>query len=245
MKCSNECTCAKHKRANLSGRRFGRLLAVRDVGANKFRKRLWECQCSCGRTTTVPSLNLTSGNTRSCGCFKLDNIVEIGHKNLGVYGRNGRKLNSGDGARLRYDAFNALTPESAYWVGFLMADGYINRCKKGAPDVALCLSIKDKEHVYKFKGFLHSDRAVSFSKGRYPTAIFSVSSESLVTRLEQLGVTTHKTFTARVDEKLADNPHFWRGLIDGDGCLHKHKKTQVLPIRDRVRGYLSSIFAVC
>lgn len=33
----------------------------------KTRGVLWECQCSCGKTTDVPSNGLTSGNNVSCG----------------------------------------------------------------------------------------------------------------------------------------------------------------------------------
>jgi 5-methylcytosine-specific restriction endonuclease McrA len=32
----------------------------------------WECTCSCGNTTYVPSYNLKSGNTKSCGCGRKD-----------------------------------------------------------------------------------------------------------------------------------------------------------------------------
>ncbi len=30
---------------------------------------VWECKCDCGNRSLVPSYNLTSGNTKSCGCI--------------------------------------------------------------------------------------------------------------------------------------------------------------------------------
>lgn len=31
---------------------------------------VWACQCSCGKSTSVATIHLTSGHTRSCGCWK-------------------------------------------------------------------------------------------------------------------------------------------------------------------------------
>ena len=48
--------------------------------------------------------------------------------------------------------FDIVTDESAYWIGFLMADGYIVETKKCSPTLGITLI--DKEHLYKFKNFL-------------------------------------------------------------------------------------------
>jgi hypothetical protein len=56
---------------NLTGNKYGRLTVI---GLNKInhtihnRKSYWECSCDCGKTTIVRGVNLTSGNTASCGC---------------------------------------------------------------------------------------------------------------------------------------------------------------------------------
>lgn len=55
--------------ADLSGQRFGRLTALRDVG-RRGRRRLWHCRCECGSVTTVVGSDLRSGNTQSCGCLQ-------------------------------------------------------------------------------------------------------------------------------------------------------------------------------
>ena len=51
-----------------TGRRFGRLIAIRRTGSNAYGQARWFCQCDCGRTHTVPNNDLRSGNTVSCGC---------------------------------------------------------------------------------------------------------------------------------------------------------------------------------
>ena len=54
---------------DLTGQRFGRLVAIERAGSTPKREASWLCQCDCGRVVIVPSYNLRSGNTKSCGCF--------------------------------------------------------------------------------------------------------------------------------------------------------------------------------
>lgn len=57
------------KPRNLTGKRFGRLIALEIVGSRNGRRR-WLCKCDCGNTTEVTTYSLTSGETKSCGCLK-------------------------------------------------------------------------------------------------------------------------------------------------------------------------------
>ena len=63
------------KRADLTGRRYGKLTAVKYIG-----DRRWECKCDCGNVVAVRTSNLTSGHTTSCGCNKLLNDKRVGAK---------------------------------------------------------------------------------------------------------------------------------------------------------------------
>lgn len=54
---------------DITGRQFGKLLALRVVGKSG-RENVWACACECGNVVEVKIGNLTSGNTRSCGCKK-------------------------------------------------------------------------------------------------------------------------------------------------------------------------------
>lgn len=56
------------KAADISGERFGMLVAVEAVHVNG--KRVWRCACDCGATTHVDVGKLRIGNTKSCGCRK-------------------------------------------------------------------------------------------------------------------------------------------------------------------------------
>ena len=65
------------KRLDLSGRKFGRLTAVGDAGADAKKRRRWLCVCECGKETTVVTSKLTTGHTRSCGCLLVDKNREL------------------------------------------------------------------------------------------------------------------------------------------------------------------------
>lgn len=54
----------------IAGRKFGQLTAIERVGfAKKGGDSIWLCKCTCGNFTKVKIGNLTSGNTKSCGCL--------------------------------------------------------------------------------------------------------------------------------------------------------------------------------
>lgn len=55
---------------NITGMRFGRLIAIKWVGKNKHNQSIWECKCDCGNIIDINSNSLISGNTKSCGCLK-------------------------------------------------------------------------------------------------------------------------------------------------------------------------------
>lgn len=55
------------------GMKFGRLTVIRRArGSNG-----WMCECDCGKISFVLSGNLTSGNSKSCGCARGGGIVHL------------------------------------------------------------------------------------------------------------------------------------------------------------------------
>ena len=58
---------------DISGRRFGRLVALARDGKNDNRESFWLCLCDCGTQARVLHGNLTSGTSKSCGCLQADN----------------------------------------------------------------------------------------------------------------------------------------------------------------------------
>lgn len=76
----------KHKyfrNSDLIGKCFGRLIVVSRAGS-LHRSILFNCKCKCGKTTTVTSSRLRTGNTRSCGCLRHEQIIKLNFKHGGT-----------------------------------------------------------------------------------------------------------------------------------------------------------------
>lgn len=122
--------------------------------------------------------------------------------------------------QLRHDAFDELTPDAAYWIGFLFADGSIFGRGKSAC-VQARLSEQDREHLVKLRGFLGSDHKIGAAPaGNYggyrskPSVRLSVTSGRLAHRLLSLG-----RYEGPIHGTLMRSRDFWRGVVDGDGSL--------------------------
>jgi len=57
---------------------FGRLTVISQSGSAKGGAS-WRCRCSCGNVVIVSASNLTTGNTKSCGCLGRENALTHGH----------------------------------------------------------------------------------------------------------------------------------------------------------------------
>ena len=130
---------------------------------------------------------------------------------------------------VRSDAFDILTPEALYWIGFLYADGSI---EKLFPVIALALAEVDKGHLEKFNQFLggclnvkdvtpkKADRnlkgQVTFGGKMFRV---KVADRQLYDRLKHLGFTNNKTHTIVPHDLLKMSRDTWRGIIDGDGWI--------------------------
>lgn len=55
---------------DLTGQRFGRLIARQPTTKRSGTSIVWECTCDCGATAFVKSAHLCTGQIRSCGCLK-------------------------------------------------------------------------------------------------------------------------------------------------------------------------------
>ncbi len=86
-----ECLAKKNaKRAySLIGSTFGKLTVVEKTGAAESGI-VWGCVCECGNRIEVTTGRLTTGNNRSCGCYKSETLKEkhkkendISHQHFG------------------------------------------------------------------------------------------------------------------------------------------------------------------
>jgi hypothetical protein len=67
------------KEIDITGRRFGRLVALRSLGKGPYWQLHWECRCDCGRLVSVNKNNLIHGHTRSCGCLRRERMKNLNH----------------------------------------------------------------------------------------------------------------------------------------------------------------------
>lgn len=60
------------KATDLTSRQFGCLIVLGPIRRTNQGKFVWLCKCECENLTEVQGGNLTSGHTRSCGCFSTE-----------------------------------------------------------------------------------------------------------------------------------------------------------------------------
>lgn len=76
------------KTLDLVGQKFGRLTVTKYLCVEK-NKNIWLCKCECGNLVKVNTGNLTSGNTKSCGCLQKQRAsksnIKHGKRNTRLY----------------------------------------------------------------------------------------------------------------------------------------------------------------
>lgn len=113
-------------------------------------------------------------------------------------------------------------PHKAYWLGFIAADGSILAGTQAEPRNPFGLRIKlasyDKNHLMRIAQDLESSapiREVEDAKHRV-----EFYSTQLAEDLVKHGIIPNKTFTSSPWKgPYTLMPHYWRGVIDGDGHI--------------------------
>ena len=71
---------------DLTGQRFGKLTVLHEAEKEAGKKGVyWVCQCDCGNTTVVHGQHLRKGLTKSCGCNRYQNKVDMTGKQFGKW----------------------------------------------------------------------------------------------------------------------------------------------------------------
>lgn len=67
---------------DLIGKRFGRLVAIKDTGKRDKHNGsvIWECKCDCGNVTNADGGGLTTNAIKSCGCLQKETMKHNGKK---------------------------------------------------------------------------------------------------------------------------------------------------------------------
>lgn len=115
-----------------------------------------------------------------------------------------------------------MTKEFAWFLGFLLTDGCINkpayRSKGDETHIEFCIHIKDEEILHKIKNILGTRAAVK----TYPNYA-SPQAKLCIYDRKDVVYDYHNIKTVIPESIKGYERHFIRGLIDGDGCLYKRK----------------------
>ncbi len=71
---TKSCGCVRAAKAikDLTGKRFGRLVAQERLPDKRDNSYLWRCLCDCGGVAFVTAAALTKGQSKSCGCLSIE-----------------------------------------------------------------------------------------------------------------------------------------------------------------------------
>lgn len=118
------------------------------------------------------------------------------------------------------------TPEKAYWLGFLNADGTIVGVNPGNLALQCSLARKDRAHLVKLRSFLGIEREIWDYEARTigdvlrPYSRLICQERPVVMDLVRHGILPNKTGRETPWDGPADlMPHYWRGMVDGDGSV--------------------------
>jgi hypothetical protein len=127
------------------------------------------------------------------------------------------------------------TEKKAYWLGFLYADGSINKNKnrngtgtKGG-SVELSLKKEDEYHLFNFIQDIEGNipvkhKIIKLNENVFEASRIFVNSVKMVEDLISHGCMPNKSLTLKFPTTVPEHllRHFIRGYIDGDGCIFFH-----------------------
>lgn len=126
------------------------------------------------------------------------------------------------------------TPEKAYWVGFIYADGYlVYRPEKRTYELGIELQKEDKCILERLNQVLGGQHKLYYKEqvkeicGHAPSKteswVLRVYSKKIVEDLMNLGIYPNKTARAEFPKIEKFFWDFLRGYFDGDGCFYINK----------------------
>lgn len=143
--------------------------------------------------------------------------------------------------------------EKAYWLGFIMADGYTKLGKNNNPaQMTIEIGKKDIEILNAFKKSIKSNHIIRERSRKTCTGKISeicsitISSQHLTSKLISYGVIPNKTYIGFINEEIfSDNEelifHYLRGYSDGDGTINKRKGNYVFKLVIKSKSILDTI----
>lgn len=131
--------------------------------------------------------------------------------------------------------------ESAYWLGFLLADGHLTS-KSG---IKISLAKYDTHLLINFAKFLNcNEPKIHSSKIRHPKAIFIIQSKKIGNDLRSIGFDQWKDGSnSDILKHIPDElfHHFVRGYFDGDGSISYQRISLKSGVKGNKMHWYSSI----
>lgn len=153
------------------------------------------------------------------------------------------------GYTINEDAFSDINEEGcAYFYGWLLTDGCLSK-----QSISIELSSRDEELLENLKNYLKSSntirrrsRADNRTGNVYHQSSFAFSHSPILERLKSFGFESKKSLNEKCPEQLAFNRHFWRGVIEGDGCIAKNSyKLEVCGSKEIAECFANYCAAIC
>ena len=129
---------------------------------------------------------------------------------------------------INYNFFEEWNEQTAYMIGFIMADGYIKYERGERKDSSLQFELADydRDILDKFVEVLEYEGSTKTSNRK--TVKLSINNKKIVKDLMDKDIPSkNKTFNSCIPKDMPDDlfRHFLRGLFDGDGsiCTNNNK----------------------
>ena len=193
---------------DLLGKRFGRLVVIKETDKRSHRNVVWQCRCDCGTICEIVGTSLRSGRTQSCGCLQRERTKEVNikpndwaakYKLLDGYRRNAKER--GLPFELTEEEFFTLIKQSCYYCNNepnnVMRLNYYNK--------------QEPERCYIYNGIDRIDNSKGYIKGNVVTccktcnwAKRDMSLEQFKNWIKRIYINLYKKVTDKTPGELVD-----------------------------------------
>lgn len=112
--------------------------------------------------------------------------------------------------KVTFNPFDKNTKESNYWLGYFLADGFLNKNSN-----SLGISSSELGHIRKFGDYIGGDYTLHKNKNNCYSILFS--NKKVKEYLLSIGITSRKSKDLNL--KIDLNWDIVRGIFDGDGSI--------------------------
>lgn len=131
---------------------------------------------------------------------------------------------------------NIDTPEKAYWLGFIAADGCILERENSGSVLSFNLNYKDKAHLEKFLQSINSSAIIKEQKGsgfgeNSTIAHLEINSTLMINDLKKYGIISKKSLILEPPIGKINEKYYYayiKGYFDGDGTIYKSSSNFII-----------------